>query len=1192
MTVDIADNDSAGAGVAITPSDGSTEVSENGDTDTYQVVLSSAPGANVTISLASPDGQLTAVDQANPEHDFLVFTPSDWSTPQTVEVAAVEDDLMEGNHDRIIIHQATSTDSQYDGIEIGSVTATIDDNDLGLILLALDVAPGIDGIFGVDLLTSGIEFDFDLVTFDFAIKGAPYFDQVYFDFRGDPSNNECKIYFDLNEAYDNVISDDPSVRITQTDYSTDAVEAGATDTYTVVLTKQPTAQVDVAVTPDSQVNVSPTTLHFSTDDWYTPQQVTVSAVNDSDVEGAHTGVISHTVSSDDPDYDGISVANVTVHITDDDVALLEIVHSGGSTDVVEGGDGDSFTVRLSQPPSTTETSVQWSLNSPPDSPQVHAENPDPLFGLPDFKNMCVFRDDWGLPWDEPQTIEVDAIDDSILEGPHTVDLVLKIFDDYEEIGQQVVKIHISDNDAGGVVITETGGSTDVTEGGAADTYTVVLTKQPTADVTIALGHDEEQLTVVDDANPSNAFLVFDDEHPWNTPQTVRVTALDDPWAEGLQVRQITHTATSSDPAYNGFSFADVTVDITDNDSPGLAITETGGSTDVTEGGEPDYYDVVLTSEPTADVWVFFENIDWEVIAVDDAHPQNGFLYFSTSNWNIPQTVRVTAVDDDSVENPQTSVSLLTNDAFSSDPSYQGETVLAVNVTDNDTGGVIGRYIFYNNSSWDGNTPGADPLDDGAIATDKEALLPGHTATFANYTSYSRGINGIMIDIAGLSGTPDENDFTFKVGNDDDPSGWSNAPTTTSVTVRAGAGEGGSDRITIIWADNAVQNQWLEVTAKAANLGLAADDVFYFGNAIGETGNSSENAYVLSPDLIAIRDAIPGLGVSVENTLDIDRDGKVLSPDLIACRDNIPALVELISPPELLGGGEGAPAGAGVGLLTDLEPSDFDYSVPTSVEADTYLPEIEETVPEEDIAPPDPEFELFDPYYSVPPRVEVEAYLAEIEEAVPEEDVAPPEPGLGLIDPYYSVPPPVEVEAYLPEIEETVPEEYVAPPEPEFDLFDPYYSVPPPVELDEYLAEFQPTVPEEYLAVPGPGCVDLCYRVLPTPEAKASRAEIEETVPEEYIAPTDPEFDFLDPSYSVPITLEADAYLAEIEQTDGYEYPSLVSEEDYQCESTSAELLFAEAFWLYARDAFSPDKEADEPLEPYAADDVFASWYAE
>src|SRR4029450_12059139 len=63
--------------------------------------------------------------------------------------------------------------------------------------------------------------------------------------------------------------------------------------------------------------------------------------------------------------------------------------------------------------------------------------------------------------------------------------------------------------------------------------------------------------------------------------------------------------------------------------------------------------------------------------------------------------------------------------------------------------VGGRHFFYHNSFFDGRNTAADAQDDAAIATDKQALLSGQTATFANVSSYSRGINGIMFDRAHL-----------------------------------------------------------------------------------------------------------------------------------------------------------------------------------------------------------------------------------------------------------------------------------------------------------------------------------------------------------------------------------------------------------------------------------------------------------
>jgi len=203
--------------------------------------------------------------------------------------------------------------------------------------------------------------------------------------------------------------------------------------------------------------------------------------------------------------------------------------------------------------------------------------------------------------------------------------------------------------------------------------------------------------------------------------------------------------------------------------------------------------------------------------------------------------------------------------------------------------VAGRYVFYNNSAFDGNDPAANAADDNAIATDKQALLPGQIATFANYTSYSRGINGVMIDIEDMPGVPTAADFAFKVGNDDDPSSWAAAPAPMSVTVRSGAGVGGSDRVTIIWPDGAIVNEWLEITVKAtAQTGLVGDEVFYFGNAVGETGDSPTDAQVTQADEIALRNNPHTLvqnPASIDCPHDFDRDRRVSPTDAIICREN-------------------------------------------------------------------------------------------------------------------------------------------------------------------------------------------------------------------------------------------------------------------------------------------------------------------
>ena len=69
-----------------------------------------------------------------------------------------------------------------------------------------------------------------------------------------------------------------------------------------------------------------------------------------------------------------------------------------------------------------------------------------------------------------------------------------------------------------------------------------------------------------------------------TPQPVNVTAVDDAVVEGPHISTITHAAASSDTNYNGITINNVVANVTDNDTVGVTIAESGGTTDVTEGG--------------------------------------------------------------------------------------------------------------------------------------------------------------------------------------------------------------------------------------------------------------------------------------------------------------------------------------------------------------------------------------------------------------------------------------------------------------------------------------------------------------------------------------------------------------------------------------------------------------------------------
>lgn len=201
--------------------------------------------------------------------------------------------------------------------------------------------------------------------------------------------------------------------------------------------------------------------------------------------------------------------------------------------------------------------------------------------------------------------------------------------------------------------------------------------------------------------------------------------------------------------------------------------------------------------------------------------------------------------------------------------------------------IVGRHLFYNNSLFDGGNPAANAGDDNAIAADKAPLLPGQTAAFENYSSYYRGINGIMIDIQRPAGTIGITDFLFATGNDNNPDAWIAASPPASITARANAGIDGSTRVTLIWGDFALQNKWLRVTLKGgagSNSGLLADDQFYFGSNVGEAGDTPGDAKVNATDELAARFAAAPV-VPITHRADFNRDGKVDGADVAIVRGN-------------------------------------------------------------------------------------------------------------------------------------------------------------------------------------------------------------------------------------------------------------------------------------------------------------------
>ncbi len=223
-------------------------------------------------------------------------------------------------------------------------------------------------------------------------------------------------------------SNTPDVVISESGGSTDLFEGSDTsDSYTVTLTTLPSENVTVTITPDSQTTVDANTLTFLVGE--TIKTVTVTAVDDSAVEGTHTSAITHSASSLDPVYDGLQVRSVTAHISDND-GVVTITETSGSTDIAEGNpSGDTYEVILAGQPSADVT-----ITIQPDSQST--VNPPSLIFTP-------------VNWDSPRTVTVTAVDDGVLEGTHTSTIQhSSASDDYVYNGSSIndVNASITDND--------------------------------------------------------------------------------------------------------------------------------------------------------------------------------------------------------------------------------------------------------------------------------------------------------------------------------------------------------------------------------------------------------------------------------------------------------------------------------------------------------------------------------------------------------------------------------------------------------------------------------------------------------------------------------------------------------------------------------------------------------------------------
>jgi hypothetical protein len=101
----------------------------------------------------------------------------------------------------------------------------------------------------------------------------------------------------------------------------------------VVLDALPSGDVQINTTSGADTT-STSGVTFTTLNWNVPQTITVAALDDRIVEGAHAGSISHLVSGGG--YDGVTIPDIAVSIADNDSATYRFAAASSATTETAG----------------------------------------------------------------------------------------------------------------------------------------------------------------------------------------------------------------------------------------------------------------------------------------------------------------------------------------------------------------------------------------------------------------------------------------------------------------------------------------------------------------------------------------------------------------------------------------------------------------------------------------------------------------------------------------------------------------------------------------------------------------------------------------------------------------------------------------------------------------------------------------
>jgi len=364
--------------------------------------------------------------------------------------------------------------------------------------------------------------------------------------------------------------------------SGNTAEDATAATFTIALTNEPTADVTVAITSSdtTEGTVDKTLVAFDASNWSTAQLITITGVDDSIADGdINYTIILAAATSTDTNYNGLTLDDVSLTNTDDDLASFTLSAISGNT--TEAGATAFFTVNLSSQPTHDVT--------------IGISSSDTTEGRADKTSMTFTPANWNIA----QTVTVTGIDDTVADGNQAFSIQLaegtsadNQFDGQNPPDVSVINI---DNDSPGFNISPISGNT--AEDGTSANFTAQLTSQPTANVTFSINSSNTAEGTVDKAS-----ITFDTNN-WNSPQTITVTGVGDDVDDGdKSYTIILTTATSDDVSYSGQNPDNVTVVNTDNDAPPSVVLSVD-KTSIAEAGGVALVTAILSGLSVQDVIV-------------------------------------------------------------------------------------------------------------------------------------------------------------------------------------------------------------------------------------------------------------------------------------------------------------------------------------------------------------------------------------------------------------------------------------------------------------------------------------------------------------------------------------------------------------------------------------------------------------